>query len=346
MNTTTTPVLQVDPRIHDALWARFVAPVLDGSEGFVHHCSMPGVEDPSRLFPVGSVATMVTSSNGYQVLATTGHWTAIAIRWAPRAAGVWVRAADPETLAKAVAEITAAAPVAEPEPNTVPVDFWQVGDSAYTISRAIEAPAWSDVVDHYPAPVRTAVDDLLARELTLNGGRIILWYGPPGTGKTTAIRALARSWRGIARFQVVLDAEGLLGRAATLMEVLLEEDEDDARWRVLVIEDADELIRADAKNRVGQSFSRLLNVGDGIAGQGVRVLVLITTNEPVGALHPALLRPGRCLSTIEFRRFTRAEARAWRGDDLPPGEDFSLAELLVGPTQGEPVAQAHTGLYL
>ena len=88
----------------------------------------------------------------------------------------------------------AAAPVAEPEPNTVTVDFWQFGSSAYTISRAIGAPAWTDVVDHYPAPVRAAVDDLLVRELTLHGGRIILWYGPPGTGKTTAIRALARSW--------------------------------------------------------------------------------------------------------------------------------------------------------
>jgi len=346
MTTTTTPVLQVDPRIHDALWARFVAPVLDGSEGFVHHASMPGVEDPTRLFPLGSIVTAVTSSNGCQVLATTGKWTAIATRWSPRPADVWVRAGDPDTLAKAVAEITAAAPVAEPEPNSVAVDFWQVGESAYTISRSIEAPTWTDLVDHYPAPVRAAVDDLLARELTLHGGRIILWYGPPGTGKTTAIRALARSWQGVARFQIVLDAEGLLGRASTLMEVLLEEDEDDTRWRVLVIEDADELIRADAKHRVGQSFSRLLNVGDGIVGQGVRVLVLITTNEPVGALHPALLRPGRCLSTIEFRRFSRAEARAWRGDELPPGEERSLAELLVGPTPGEPAAAVHIGLYL
>jgi hypothetical protein len=346
MNTTTTAVLHVDPRIHDALWARFVAPVLDGSEGFLHHCSLPGVEDPTELFPLGSVVTVATSSNGCQVLASTGEWTAIATRWAPRPADVWVRAADPDTLAKAVAELLAAAPVAEPEPDTVTVDFWQVADSAYTISRAIEAPSWADVVDHYPATVRTAMDELRERELTLHGGRILLWYGPPGTGKTSAIRALARAWRGIARFQIVLDADGLLGRAATLMEVLLQEDENDTRWRVLVIEDADELIRADAKDRVGQAFSRLLNIGDGIVGQGVRVLVLITTNEPVGALHPALLRPGRCLSTIEFRRFTRAEARAWRGDGLPAGDEFSLAELLVGPTQGEPAATVHTGLYL
>src|SRR5262245_44475847 len=59
----TSPVLQVDPRIHNALWARFVAPVLDGSEGFVHHWTLAGVEDLGRLFPLGSIVTSSTSSH-------------------------------------------------------------------------------------------------------------------------------------------------------------------------------------------------------------------------------------------------------------------------------------------
>ena len=65
-------------------------------------------------------------------------------------------------------------------------------------------------------------------------------------------------------------------------------------------EDADELLRADAKRATGQSLSRLLNVADGFIGQGVNAIVHITANEPLGRLHPAVVRPGRCLAEVEF----------------------------------------------
>ena len=59
------------------------------------------------------------------------------------------------------------------------------------------------------------------------------------------------------------------------------------------------------------ALSRLLNVADGLIGQGTNTLLLITTNEPLGRLHPAVRRPGRCLADIEFLPFSPAEARAW-----------------------------------
>ena len=34
---------------------------------------------------------------------------------------------------------------------------------------------------------------------------------------------------------------------------------------------------------------------DGIVGQSLRVLVLVTTNEPLRRLHPAVVRPGRTM---------------------------------------------------
>jgi hypothetical protein len=95
-----------------------------------------------------------------------------------------------------------------------------------------------------------------------------------------------------------------------------------------VLEDADELLRADAKRETGQALSRLLNVADGFLGQGVRVLVLITTNEPIGRLHPAVVRPGRCLAEVEFSPLTAAEGAAFlgtgRGREV---EGLTLAEL-------------------
>ena len=83
------------------------------------------------------------------------------------------------------------------------------------------------------------------------------------------------------------------------------------RWRILVLEDTGELLSIDAKERAGQGLSRLLNAVDGLLGQGSRVLLLITTNEELGALHPAVTRPGRCASQVEFLPLTPAEARTW-----------------------------------
>ncbi len=58
------------------------------------------------------------------------------------------------------------------------------------------------------------------------------------------------------------------------------------RWRMLVLEDTGELLSIDAKERAGRGLSRLLNAVDGLLGQGSRVLLLITTNEELGASIP------------------------------------------------------------
>jgi hypothetical protein len=82
-------------------------------------------------------------------------------------------------------------------------------------------------------------------------------------------------------------------------------------WRLLVLEDTGELLAADAKEQTGQGLSRLLNLVDGIVGQGLRLLVLVTTNEPLRRLHPAVARPGRAAATVEFGPFEPEESAEW-----------------------------------
>jgi hypothetical protein len=168
----------------------------------------------------------------------------------------------------------------------------------------------------------------------------------------------------------VLDPDQLFGDVAYLMGVLLDQDdggaEDDdrdiddglddeavrqlagtgpsdvngdsdghrrRRWRLLVLEDCDELIHGDAKKGAGQALSRLLNLTDGMVGQGLDVLICLTTNEDVHRLHPAVTRPGRCLAQVHVGRFPRDEARSWLGrpdgvavDGVGP-DGATLAEL-------------------
>jgi hypothetical protein len=88
-------------------------------------------------------------------------------------------------------------------------------------------------------------------------------------------------------------------------------EEDDRLWRLLVMEDTGELLSADARERTGQGLSRFLNVVDGLIGQGLRVIVLVTTNEEIKKLHPAVARPGRCAANVMFDALSREEASEW-----------------------------------
>jgi hypothetical protein len=103
-----------------------------------------------------------------------------------------------------------------------------------------------------------------------------------------------------------------------------------------VLEDAGELIVHDA-GRTG-ALGVLLNVTDGLLGHGTGSIVLITTNEPVDALHPAVRRRGRCLADIEFGPLSRDEAAAWlrrAGSDRVPSGPVTLAELFAIVDGGE-----------
>ena len=109
-----------------------------------------------------------------------------------------------------------------------------------------------------------------------------------------------------------------------------EEDESRRAWRVLVLEDTGELLSAQARAAVGQGLSRFLNVVDGLIGQGLRVLVLVTTNEEIQTFHPAVARPGRAAANIEFIALSDAEARSWlegRGIEDPPSTPATIASL-------------------
>jgi ATP-dependent 26S proteasome regulatory subunit len=104
----------------------------------------------------------------------------------------------------------------------------------------------------------------------------------------------------------------------------------EARWRLLILEDTGELLAADARMQSGQGLSRFLNVVDGLIGQGLRILVLVTTNEELGDLHPAISRPGRCAANVLFRKIPVEQANAWlkaQGQESTVSEPVTLAAL-------------------
>lgn len=121
-----------------------------------------------------------------------------------------------------------------------------------------------------------------------------------------------------------------------LMDILFLEPRRNAQGepkaRLLVLEDAGELVAADARAETGQALSRLLNVSDGLLGQGLNLCTLITTNEPIDKLHPAVLRPGRCAAQVEVPLLDVESANHWleaRDDGRPVSEPITVAELFA-----------------
>jgi hypothetical protein len=265
--------------------------------------------------------------------------------------------------------------------QTVPVTFWTYGPQGpMASSRSISVPQWADIESNYAARPRAQLDELMRRFEPAHGGQLVLWHGRIGTGKTFALRALAWEWRNWCELHYIVDPDSFFGQHADyLMSVLTQpgyaefadprfgpmmgmgmgrmginaveygdevDDEDDEgrekAWRLLVLEDTGELLTPDAKAVIGQGLSRFLNVVDGLIGQGLRVLVLVTTNEEIKTLHPAVSRPGRCAANIEFTPLARSEATAWLAErGSPEAVDgaatiaslYAVLEGREGPTE-------------
>ena len=69
------------------------------------------------------------------------------------------------------------------------------------------------------------------------------------------------------------------------------------------------------------------------------MLVLVTTNEPIRKLHPAVARPGRCAANIAFDSLTPDEASTWlaeHGATDGTGTAMTLAELYARAAGRDP----------
>ena len=278
--TVLPVVLQLDDADSpiDILDALLITRFGTGAHAAARTAQVKRLRKDAPLLPAGAtVIRTATEDSRSAVLATGDGWMLQASRWKRAAAKVTVTAITDEARRRGAGRGGPRRGGAA-RPRTRASSRWASGTSRSTARAGGRGEiAAADVGRDPVATTRrrspAPLDRLMGSRPDSLAGRLLLLHGAAGHrqdhGAAGAGPVVARLVPGRLRARpgaAVRRPRLPDGRRARRRTTTTDEE----RWRLLLLEDCDELIRGEAKQSTGQALSRLLNLTDGLLGQGRR----------------------------------------------------------------------------
>lgn len=152
-------------------------------------------------------------------------------------------------------------------------------------------------------------DDVL-QAIRLNRSGLLIFHGEPGTGKSSYIRWLAQQnpdMDFMLLSMVTLMQEGgikYLSRYIT-KKFSVSKQKKAPRNMVIILEDSDRALQPrETANPMANVTSELLNLIDGCGPERDHVKFIFTFNMKTSRVDPAILRKGRLLRRVEFKKLS------------------------------------------
>lgn len=149
-----------------------------------------------------------------------------------------------------------------------------------------------DIEMNYGSEMVNKYEKIINKIKTSTKGLILL-HGLPGTGKTTFIKKLSMEIGKEVIFVPNTMVE--LISSPQLVTFLMQRPN-----TVLIIEDAEKIIRTREGSRNNDGVSNILNITDGILGDCLKLQIMATFNTKKEYIDEALLRKGRLIVEHEF----------------------------------------------
>lgn len=190
-------------------------------------------------------------------------------------------------------------------------------------------------------PLKDFIEDYLNSD-----SAVLLLYGPPGTGKTSLLKQIMQ----YANESCLITYNKDIAAMDTLFSHFYDCDE-----RFLIVEDADTYMNSRSKDG-NDVMKKLLNITDGLTARKDKKVIFTTNLTNLNDVDEALLREGRCYSTLHVDKLNMTDARNLldiMGHDTieldSSLKNISLANLyslVSGRTVDQSVEQISTGFGL
>jgi hypothetical protein len=179
------------------------------------------------------------------------------------------------------------------------------------------------VSDYYNDDLGAIHNKLISFFDNSNSNGIVLFHGIPGSGKTSYIRNLINSSK--CRFIYIPNSLFSHFSDPDFIDFISSFEES-----AIILEDCEELLRSRMQQQSDTGIANLLNLGDGLLGDALKLKIICTFNCELSKIDEAMLRKGRLVFRYEFGPLNVEKSNrllSSLGIENQTTEPMSLAEI-------------------